>query len=137
MLGCNHKGAARGERKEEMNEDVTTVLNIFSKSGADVLADLVKEIQRNQYCALSLRSIHLFMSRNGSEEDGFTPCLKDYVEDENLIHYTQEAWYQVQRVLGSDKFWPTRRMRNRSIFIAGHDGEGSLLWAEKLLLLFV
>lgn len=53
-----------GKREEEVNENMDIILNMFSKNFFAVLVDLEKKRVWDQNCAVSLRSVHLSISRS-------------------------------------------------------------------------
>lgn len=59
IVGC----AVGRDRGEETNEDVISLLKIFSKHGFEVLINLVKKRLHDQECGKPLRSAHLSVSR--------------------------------------------------------------------------
>lgn len=66
--------------EEKQIEDVKTLLNMFSKNGAEVLAGLVKEILQKQACVTSFRSGQLSVSRSRFIADGYSSYLKGNME---------------------------------------------------------
>lgn len=75
-------------------------------------------------------------ARSGFVAGGYTTCRKDYAEEETSVHDGRELQHQFQRVLACGKSGPSSGMRNSSAFISRDEADKSVLWVEKVLLLF-
>lgn len=117
-------------------ENVTTLLHVFWKHGIEVQAEFKKERLHNRGCEPSFRSVHLSLSRSWCVVGGYTPCLKEYVEEGNLIPDRLECQTHVQRVIACDKLGPIRRMLYSFAFNAGNEEGWSVLREARVLLLF-
>lgn len=117
-------------------ESLISLLNILSKYGVQVRADLVNERRQEQRSAQSFRSVHQSVSRRGFVVGGSTVCLDDHVEDRKFIRDRLEFGNKDQRVFACYALVPSGSMWNGFPLI-GVDGEdGSMLRVAKVLPLF-
>lgn len=105
-----------------MNENVRTLLNIFSRHSDEMLVPLVEERLQDQDYVHSFRGGQLSVTRNRYVKGGFKLCVEYYMEAGNFICERSEWRKPVQSLILSAEFGPSKRMLNSFVLLAG-DGQ--------------
>lgn len=103
------------------------LLNTFSNHGVEVLEIPGKEILQDQGCGRFLTKIPLLAWRGGLVVGGNTQCLRNYVEEANLIRGRPRLRNQIRHIFRFDKFLPSKKMQTSFVLIANNSEDVSEL----------
>lgn len=127
--------ATNARIKQEINDNVTKVLGMFSKYAIEVLVDLLKGRIQDQCCPRCFQRVHLAVYRSGLVVGRDTPCRKYYVEEKIFIRDRPKLWNHLHCVIACPKFGRNSRMQASFVLIVGDGEDGSVVCVGTVLLL--